>query len=206
MCVKHGFESSGSETYNDFYWRLRDEKIASLMTRESGVTFRGAVLTQDEEITPMMENTVITDWLEAIGGIKLVKFVGQEYAKELEKTSIYDLQETLGNQEIMKSILEKMNSEEVAKMNRTLVQKQLRKSSERERQRKDRPYLKKKEHCYICEELGNGYENSHDTADCSRRKKNKKAKGFTAKVEDDKEDKDTNDEDLAELLEKFQNK
>ena len=62
----------------------------------------------------------------------MVKFVGQEYAKELEKTSIYDLQETLGNQEVMKSILEKMNSEEVAKMNRTLVQKQLRKSSERE--------------------------------------------------------------------------
>ena len=136
---------------------------------------------------------MVVDWLEAIGGIKLVKFVGQECTKELEKTSIYDLQETLGNQEVMKSILEKMNSEEVAKMNRTLVQKQLRKSSERERQRKDRPYLKKKEHCYICEELSNGYENSYDTADCSRRKNNNKAKGFAAKVEDKKEE-DTNNE------------
>ena len=192
MCVKNSFDIAGKESYNDFYWRLRDEKIASLMTRESGIKYRGRVLDNDEEITPSVENQVVVDWLEAIGGIKLVKFVGQEYAKELEKTSIYDLQETLGNQEVMKSILEKMNSEEVAKLNRTLVQKQLnsqkqqRKPFERERQRKDKSFLKKKEHCYICEELGNGNENSHDTADCNRRKKNKRAKGFTATVKDEK--------------------
>ena len=122
------------------------------MTRESGVTFKGAVLTQDEEITPMMENAVVTDWLEAIGGIKLVKYIGQEYAKELEKASIYGLQEVLGNQEVMKSILERMNIEEVAKLNRTLVQKQFKKSFEKGKQRKDRFY---KKHCYICEELKN---------------------------------------------------
>ena len=107
MCVKNSFDITGKESFNDFYWRLRDEKIASLMTRESGITYRGRILDNDEEITPSVKNQVVVDWLEAIGGIKLVKFVGQEYAKELKKTSIYDLQETLGNQEVMKSILEK---------------------------------------------------------------------------------------------------
>ena len=75
----------------------------------------------------------------------------------------------------MKSILEKINSEEVAKLNRTLVQKQLKKSSERKRQ-KDKSFFREKKHCYICEELSNNrYKNSHNTVDCSRRKKNKKA-------------------------------
>ena len=108
MCVKNSYDSSGSETFNDFYWRLRDEKIASLMTVESGITFRGRQLTQDEEITPSLENQVVVDWLEGIGGVKLVKYIGQEYAKELEKTVIHDLQETIGQQEVMKSIIDRM--------------------------------------------------------------------------------------------------
>ena len=44
----------------------------------------------------------------------------------------------------MKSILDKMNSEEVAKLNRTLVQKQFKKSSERERQKRDKFPFKEK--------------------------------------------------------------
>merc|ERR1712240_486987 len=118
MCVKNSYDSSGSETFNDFHWRLRDEKIASLMTVESGITFRGRALTQDEEITPSLENQVVVDWLEGIGGVKLVKYIGQEYAKELEKTAIHDLQETIGQQEVMKSIIDRMETEEVAKLNR----------------------------------------------------------------------------------------
>ena len=106
MCVKNSFDITGKESFNHFYWRLRDEKIASLMARESGITYCGRVLDNDKEITPSVENQVVVDWLEAIEGIKLVKFVGQEYAKELEKTSIYDLQEKLGNQEVLKSILQ----------------------------------------------------------------------------------------------------
>ena len=31
MCVKNSFDKNGTETFNDFYWRLRDEMIASLM-------------------------------------------------------------------------------------------------------------------------------------------------------------------------------
>ena len=76
------------------------------MTVESGITFRGRRLTQDEEITPSLENQVVVDWLEGIGGVKLVKYIGQEYAKELEKTAIHDLQETIGQQEVMKSIID----------------------------------------------------------------------------------------------------
>ena len=73
MTLKHSFDPEKT-SFNDHYWALRDLKISSLMTVDSGVSFNGARLTEDEEITPSLENQVVVDWLESIGGIKLVKF------------------------------------------------------------------------------------------------------------------------------------
>ena len=135
MCVKNSFDPSGTgaETYNDFYWRLRDNKIASLKTKDSGVTFNGKALDEDETITPSMENQVVVDWLEGIAGIKLVKYIGQEYAKELEKTSIFDLQETIGQQDVMRSIIDRIETHEVAKMNKAQAGAFNRNNSNRQR-------------------------------------------------------------------------
>ena len=131
------------------------------MTVESGITFRGRRLDQDEEIPPSMENQVVVDWLEGIGGVKLVKYIEQEYAKELEKTAIHDLQETIGQQEVMKSIIDRMETEEVAKLNRTQA------SGYSGRQKKNTQYRRssgyKKRWCYFCEDIKNGKEKTHNT-------------------------------------------
>ena len=197
MCVKNSYDASGSETFNDFYWRLRDEKIASLMTVESGITFRGRRLDQDAEITPSMENQVVVDWLEGIGGVKLVKYIGQEYAKELEKTAIHDLQETIGQQEVMKSIIDRMETKDVAKLNRTQA------SGYSGRQKKNTQYGRssgyEKRWYYFCEEIKNGKEKTHNTRDCILRNKNrKKAKNFKVEVEEDQSDKEESGDDLDE--------
>ena len=160
MSIKNSFDPAGTQSYNDHYWRMRDHKIASLMTRESGIKFNGRPLEADETITPSMENQVVADWLESIGGLKLVKYVGQQYAKELETCSLYDLQETLGQQDIMKAIQDKLENTELATLNMT-----------RQRQFDRKPFLKKK--CYFCKELGNGKEKTHNTRDCFLRQKNK---------------------------------
>ena len=160
MSIKNSFDPAGTQSYNDHYWRMRDHKIASLMTRESGIKFNGRPLEADETITPSMENQVVADWLESIGGLKLVKYVGQQYAKELETCSLYDLQETLGQQDIMKAIQDKLENTELATLNMT-----------RQRQFDGKPFLKKK--CYFCKELGNGKEKTHNTRDCFLRQKNK---------------------------------
>jgi hypothetical protein len=52
MTVKHSFDPSKT-TYNDHYWSMRDMKIASLLSTDSGITFDGQPVTQDEEITPI---------------------------------------------------------------------------------------------------------------------------------------------------------
>ena len=64
MCMKNSIDRDRTETYKDFYWRMHDEKIASLMTRESGITFRGNCLDQDEMITPSLENKVVAFYHE----------------------------------------------------------------------------------------------------------------------------------------------
>ena len=106
----------------------------------------------------------MVDWLEGIGGVKLVKYIGQEYAKELEKTAIHDLQETIGQQKVMKSIIDRMETEEVAKLNRSQA------SNFDGRQWKNTQYGRssgyEKRWCYFCEEIKNGREKTHNTQDC----------------------------------------
>ena len=81
MTLKHSFHQSRM-SFNDQYWAMRDIKIASLLTEDSSIIFDGTKVEEDEDITPSLENQVVVEWLESIGRIKLIKFVGQDYGKE----------------------------------------------------------------------------------------------------------------------------
>ena len=179
MCMKNSFDTNGQVTFNDHYWKLRDAKIASLMTVQSGVTFNGRAVTRDEEITPSMENQVVADWLESIGGVKLIKYIGQEYAKELEKTSLYDLQEAIGQQETMKTIIDRMESEEVVKLNRAQFQQGGFKGKKPFNSRKKVQFEERL--CYFCKELANGKQKTHNTRDCFLRQKHRGKEGRQSK-------------------------
>jgi len=121
MAVKHSFDPAGKESFNDLYYRMRELKIASLMTSSSKIKFNGKDLPSDEAITPSLENGVVADWLEDIGGVRLVKYVGQLYSKELEKICLFDLQKTIGKQEVLQTILDKLEGDNVASINRSKV-------------------------------------------------------------------------------------
>ena len=210
--TRSSFDKTGTESYNDFYWRLRDEKIASLMKVASGVKFRGKALERDEQITPMLENQVVCDWIYGIGGLKLVNYVAQEYAKELETTSIFDLQEIIGNQEVMRGIIERMESEETARMSRVQSSRgkgqtyvNSRQNPKESRQSKN---TYEKRWCYFCEELKNGNASTHNTEKCLHReknKKNKKAKNFQVEVDEEnsEDDEQSEEEQMSELLQKM---
>ena len=163
MTLKNSFDAD-KVTCNDHYWAMRDMKIACLMTKDSGVTFNGSPLTADEEITPSLENQVVIDWLESIGGIKLIKFVGHEYAKELETVSFFDLQEMMGQQENMQAIIEKMETEEEARTCRAEV-KAARGNFQTRRNTKPRRNFEERL-CYFCKEIGSDKYKTHDTKNC----------------------------------------
>ena len=115
--VKNSFDSSKDE-FNSHYWNMRDIRIGCLLKKDSEITFEGGKVKEDEELTPSLECQIVADWLESIGGLKLIKFVAQEYSKELESCTIYDLQETLGQKETMSTLLDKMDLEETGKLNK----------------------------------------------------------------------------------------
>ena len=167
-----------------------------------------------------MENQVVVDWLEGIGGVKLIKYIGQEYAKELEKTAIHDLQETIGQQEVMKSIIDRMETEEVAKLNRSQTTNYgggQRRSTQYGRNGRSsgntgRSSGYEKRWCYFCEELKNGKEKSHNTQDCILRNRNRrKAKNFKVEVEDERSEEegsgdDSDIEKMEEMLQEMNNR
>jgi hypothetical protein len=156
MTIKNSFDRNGKVTYNDHYYSMRDSKIACLSKKDSNITFNGKPITVDEKITPSIEDGITADWLESIGGIRLVKYVGQEYAKELETTSLYDLQKVIGKQEVMQTILDRLDGDEIARLNRAQGFNKKVRFNQGKKTWEDRM-------CYFCKELKNGKEKTHNT-------------------------------------------
>ena len=159
------------DDFNTHYYNMRDIRIGCLLRKDSTIKFNGNVQLEDEELTPALESQIVADWLESIGGVRLIKFVFQEYSRELESCTIFDLQEMLGKKENMTAILEKMEVEEVSKLNRIDNRKDDQMKSNF--CFKNTNSMKQTRHCYICEENGKRFD-SHDTKYCWKRNENKK--------------------------------
>ena len=202
--VKNSFDVS-KDYFNSHYWNMRDIRIGCLLKKDFDITFEGAAIAEDEELTPALECQIVADWLESIGGLKLFKFVAQEYSKELETCTIYDLQETLGQKETMSTLLDKMDMEETGKLNKF----QAKKFSSGGRQGRGQT-----RHCFICEEAGKRFD-THDTKFCWNREENKnKGKAFkykqdaklrAARIDEDSASSEI-DEELLNFMKKLKTK
>ena len=95
--LKIAFDPSGNQSHQEFFFQLRDAKEDCLITAASEIKFNGEVLAQDEVLTPCLESDIVLDWLQAIGGVPLVDHVFRVFSKELEKTSLSDLQERISD-------------------------------------------------------------------------------------------------------------
>ena len=93
--LKNSFDSS-QDDYNSHYYNMRDIRINCLLKKNSSVTFNGKKMLEDEELTLAVECQIVADWLESIGGVRLLKFIFQEYSRDLETCTLYDMQETQG--------------------------------------------------------------------------------------------------------------
>lgn len=209
FCVKNSFDSS-KDDYNSHYWNLRDIRIGCLLKKDSNIKFEGMNVEEDEELTPSLECQIVADWLDSVGGLKLIKLVAQEYSKDLESCTIHDLQETLGQKETMTTLLEKMEVEETGKLNKFQARR-----SEGSPKRNQSRKPKSKRHCFICEENGKRFD-SHDTQYCWNRDENKKrgkapqykqeAKVRAALIDQDETGSTDTDEDLNNLFLKLKRK
>ena len=88
------FNHAGSQTYQDFYYELRAVKYETLLKANQNSTFQGKKITEDEVMSPSIQNSIVVDWLAGIDE-DLVEEVEQYYARDLENVSLVDMQETI---------------------------------------------------------------------------------------------------------------
>ena len=118
--TKHSFDPNGELTPTDFYFSLRNAKEdCLLLCPASGgkVTFQGSLPTSDEELSPTLESDVVLDWLDILGGAKLVEHIFRVFSKELETESLSDLR-----QRISENLVNlRSEADQQAELNRALV-------------------------------------------------------------------------------------
>ena len=98
--IKHSFDPTGDLTTTDFFFTLRNAKEdCLLLSRTNGgtISFKGRIPIEDEDLTPTLESDIVVDWMEAIGGSKLVDNVFKTFAKELETESLADIRQRISN-------------------------------------------------------------------------------------------------------------
>ena len=96
--VRRNYDPNGDASPTDLFYELRNAMEDSLLrTRASGGTVRhnGEFPTEDEDLTPTLESTVVGDWLATLGGAALQDLVIRVYAKDLETESLADLRERI---------------------------------------------------------------------------------------------------------------
>ena len=99
--IKHSYNSNGDLSTTDFFFSLRNAKEDCLLLSNIAT----------------LESDVVLDWIEAIGGQKLVEHVFRVFSKELETDTLADLRQTISDNLI--NLLSE--SEQQAELNRALV-------------------------------------------------------------------------------------
>ena len=74
--MRHSYDPNGDLTPIVGFFSLRNAKEdCLLLSADNGgnVKFHGKISTEDEDLTPTLESDVVLDWLESLGGTKLVE-------------------------------------------------------------------------------------------------------------------------------------
>ena len=114
--VKHSWKADGDESRQEFFYRLKDSMEDALITTAHKITEDGKAITEDEDMTPCINSTVVMDWIDAIGGGPLVEHVHRVYAKDLESVTLGSLQSRISKN--LDSLLHEIEEQQLAHANR----------------------------------------------------------------------------------------
>ena len=125
----YGFQSSGShfldfsniklepgERHEDLYQRLMAFIDDNLLLKGNGITHHSETITEDEELSPSLENIVVLTWLRLIHE-DLPALVKQRYGTELRTRTLASIKTEIS--QAMDSLLDNIRSGEEAKVLRT---------------------------------------------------------------------------------------
>merc|ERR1719158_1070531 len=88
----------------------------TLLLQSDSMKEDGRDITEDEDMTPCINSTVVMDWIDAIGGAPLVEHVHRVYAKDLETVTLGSLQSRISKN--LDSLLHEIDEQQQAQINR----------------------------------------------------------------------------------------
>ena len=127
--LHYGFQNTGAhfldfcdirlepdERPEDLYQRLVAFVEDSLLTVGGGITHHGESITEDEELTPSLENFVVLHWLQLVHE-ELPRLVKQRYGTELRSRSLASLKPEIS--QALGSLLDEIRSSDLTRAMRT---------------------------------------------------------------------------------------
>ena len=152
------------ERPEDLYQRLIASVEDSLL-RPNGLRHHGEQMTEDEELSPTLENLVVLTWLKLIHP-SLPKLVKQRYGTELRSRTLASNKPEIS--QALSSLLDEMRASDDAKILRTEVSTEYRRSTQGSKgsyktaPRKPLQY----KNCPLCEQAGRS-DISHFLSECN---------------------------------------
>lgn len=127
--LHYGFQSTGAhfldfaemkleadERPEDLYQRLVAFVEDNLLTASGGISHHGDLLSEDEEMSPSLENFIVLQWLSLVH-VELPRLVKQRYGTELRSRTLASLKPEIS--QALDSLLEEIRSVEQARSMRT---------------------------------------------------------------------------------------
>ena len=183
----YGFQSTGAhfldlasfkleqnERPEALYERLMAFFEDNLLTSSSDISHHGSKVSEDEDMTPSLENTIIVTWLQLIHK-GLPQLVKQRYGPELRNKSIASIKPEIS--QALPSLLDELRSIEDSKIlrlsassNRFQQSRDSSAPSARFQQSRDsrRPFSRgnSSKECSICKAAGRSSANTHFLSEC----------------------------------------
>ena len=98
--VKRNYDPNSDLSPTDFFFSLRNAKEDCLLLSAAHggkISYQGSIPAEDEDLTPTLECDVVIDWLDAMGGPRLVENTLRLFSKDLETQSLADLRQRISD-------------------------------------------------------------------------------------------------------------
>ncbi|ESP05415.1 hypothetical protein LOTGIDRAFT_152266 [Lottia gigantea] len=173
--LHYGFQSTGShfldfntivlqpdERPEDLYQRLMSFIEDNLLSQNGHISHHGIVPSEDEELTPSLENMVVLTWIRLIHP-DLPQLVKQHYGTELRSTTLASLKPEISL--ALDSLLDEVNSAVESKVFRTVTRDLLRQNTHKPSRTMTNAPITNSKLCPLCSQA-NRPNNKHFLSKC----------------------------------------
>ena len=91
--LQQAWDPNGDMNASEFFYAMLDTMQDVLLLKDGKVKYEDKALNADEDMTPTLRSSVVKDWIIALGGQALFEHVCRTYTKDLETSTLSDIQD-----------------------------------------------------------------------------------------------------------------